>query len=96
LSENVLATRKLSLVRPARPGMTRSKGLIHQDEGAFLTYLARRIDCEVGRWQRNEQSDGAIRASIDRLACCALKILKSSAELDAWLEAATREPETRQ
>jgi hypothetical protein len=66
-----------------------------QVEGAFLTYLARRIDLEVWRWKRNEQGNRETRANIERLASLALEILSSSDEVEAWLEAATREPETR-
>jgi hypothetical protein len=62
------------------------------DECIFLVYLARRIDCEVDRWQRQEQSRSESRGQIDRLAGCALEILRSADELQAWLEVATQEP----
>jgi hypothetical protein len=64
-------------------------GMIDQSEGRFLTYIARRIDHEVARWQRCVQSAAQARLNIDRLAACALEILGSKDELEAWLEAAT-------
>jgi hypothetical protein len=66
--------------------------MIDPNEGRFLTYIARRIDCEVARCQRCEQSAVQTRVNIDRLARCALEVLGSKDELAAWLEAATSEP----
>jgi hypothetical protein len=67
-------------------------GMIDPSEGRFLTYIARRIDHEVARCQRREQSAVQARVNIDRLATCALEVLGSKDELEAWLEAATSEP----
>ena len=63
--------------------------MIDPSEGRFLTYIARRIDCEVAHCQRCEQSAAQTRVNIDRLATCALEVLGSKDELEAWLEAAT-------
>ena len=52
-------------------------GMIDQSEGRFLTYIARRIDCEVAHCQRCEQSEAQTRVNIDRLATCALEVLGS-------------------
>ncbi len=62
---------------------------LNDDERVFLAYLARRIDREVNRWQRREQARNQSWADIDRLAGCALEILQSREELQAWLEVAT-------
>ena len=59
--------------------------VLDESEGRFLAYLACRINCEVDRFQREEQC-----AQIRLLADRALQILGSRDELDAWLEAATR------
>jgi hypothetical protein len=64
-------------------------GVIDPSEGRFLTYIARRIDDEVARCQRCKQSAAQTRVNIDRLATCALEVLGSKDELEAWLEAAT-------
>jgi hypothetical protein len=66
--------------------------MMDPSEGRFLTYIARRIDHEVARCQRRAQSAVQARVNIDRLATCALEVLGSQDELEAWLEAATSEP----
>lgn len=65
---------------------------LNEGESAFLAYLARRIDGEVDRWHRHEQTRADSLARIDRLSACALEILRSADELRAWLDAATQEP----
>jgi hypothetical protein len=67
-------------------------GMMDPNEGRFLTYIARRIDHEVARCQRCEQSAVQARVNVDRLARCALEVLGSKDELEAWLEAATSAP----
>jgi hypothetical protein len=63
---------------------------ISESEGKFLLYVACRINCEVGRFQRGEQDQVRTRAQISLPAERALEILGNRHELEAWLEAATR------
>ena len=71
-----------------RPGVNTLR--LSESEGQFLLYVACRIYCEVGRFQRGEQDEARTRVQVSLLADRALEILNDRLELDAWLEAATR------
>ena len=62
--------------------------VLSEAEGPFLTYLACRINGELGRFERGEQCEARTRAHIRLLANRAREILGRD-EVDAWLEAAS-------
>jgi hypothetical protein len=64
--------------------------VLSEGEGKFLLYIACRINYEVDRFRRGEQSEARTRAHVKQLADRALEILDSKDEVDAWLDTAIR------
>jgi hypothetical protein len=62
-------------------------------EEKFLAYLASRINWEVDRLERAEQSEAEGTAHIRQLADLAREVLGTGEEVEGWLEAATRAAE---
>lgn len=82
-------------VRVGAPGA--AAGLVvtlnlQDDERAYLAYVARRIDHEVGLLHEGHQDPEITVQHIQQLAALAKDILGED-EVQGWLEAATRAPE---